>query len=253
MSSQNQFQPLCDVNIFIKRLGLGLICSVHRSVNWNLAMDLSRSVERGVQTKPLPSATSVLFHTLSLYNLKISCATKQNCFTKPKYPPYDFCGKKCGASAASKLNVPMATLPVQTIPAASAPLPTANNRTGGHAKAPPPKPHVPQIPPAPTFPAARDRRADPSKTVTVAQPPANTPSTILQNVKQAFTSNSQQQQPQPQKSEPHSQSTTKNRSSQAPATTPPALNCLIPGCGKPVHVDENGFPASAYCSQRHRE
>jgi len=31
------------------------------------------------------------------------------------------------------------------------------------------------------------------------------------------------------------------------------LECLIPGCGKPVHVDAKGLKASDYCSMRHRE
>ncbi|KAJ2932507.1 hypothetical protein H1R20_g4587, partial [Candolleomyces eurysporus] len=31
------------------------------------------------------------------------------------------------------------------------------------------------------------------------------------------------------------------------------LECLIPGCGKPVHVDSKGMKTSDYCSQRHRE
>jgi hypothetical protein len=31
------------------------------------------------------------------------------------------------------------------------------------------------------------------------------------------------------------------------------LECLIPGCGKPVHVDAKGMKSSDYCSQRHRE
>ncbi|KAG5642904.1 hypothetical protein DXG03_001911 [Asterophora parasitica] len=30
-------------------------------------------------------------------------------------------------------------------------------------------------------------------------------------------------------------------------------DCLIPGCGKPVHVDANGVKTSDFCSQRHRE
>ncbi|RXW20686.1 hypothetical protein EST38_g5153 [Candolleomyces aberdarensis] len=31
------------------------------------------------------------------------------------------------------------------------------------------------------------------------------------------------------------------------------LECLVPGCGKPVHVDSKGMKTSDYCSQRHRE
>ncbi|KAF5341907.1 hypothetical protein D9611_001973 [Ephemerocybe angulata] len=31
------------------------------------------------------------------------------------------------------------------------------------------------------------------------------------------------------------------------------LECLIPGCGKPAHVDAKGMKTSDYCSQRHRE
>ncbi|KAF8910521.1 hypothetical protein CPB84DRAFT_1672686, partial [Gymnopilus junonius] len=35
--------------------------------------------------------------------------------------------------------------------------------------------------------------------------------------------------------------------------TPDNLECLIPGCGQPVHVDAKGVKASDYCSMRHRE
>jgi len=31
------------------------------------------------------------------------------------------------------------------------------------------------------------------------------------------------------------------------------LECFIPGCGKPVHVDAQGMKTSDYCSMRHRE
>ena len=31
------------------------------------------------------------------------------------------------------------------------------------------------------------------------------------------------------------------------------LECFIPGCGKPVHVDAKGMKTSDYCSMRHRE
>lgn len=31
------------------------------------------------------------------------------------------------------------------------------------------------------------------------------------------------------------------------------LECIIPGCGKPVHVDAKGVKSSDYCSMRHRE
>ncbi|KIJ98118.1 hypothetical protein K443DRAFT_680995 [Laccaria amethystina LaAM-08-1] len=31
------------------------------------------------------------------------------------------------------------------------------------------------------------------------------------------------------------------------------IECLIPGCGKPVHVDAKGVKTSEYCSMRHRE
>ncbi|CAA7269532.1 unnamed protein product [Cyclocybe aegerita] len=31
------------------------------------------------------------------------------------------------------------------------------------------------------------------------------------------------------------------------------IECLIPGCGKPVHIDAKGIKMSDYCSMRHRE
>ncbi|KIM40646.1 hypothetical protein M413DRAFT_165692 [Hebeloma cylindrosporum] len=39
-------------------------------------------------------------------------------------------------------------------------------------------------------------------------------------------------------------------STQKPADN---LECLIPGCGQPVHVDAKGVKVSEYCSMRHRE
>ena len=39
---------------------------------------------------------------------------------------------------------------------------------------------------------------------------------------------------------------------QAPTNMPP-LECLIPGCGKPVHIDTQGNTTSDYCSRKHRE
>lgn len=278
-----------------------------RCVNSNLATRLFRSAVRDVLTKLQLYATSVAFLISRLVTFSnIHAFDEQNCYTKPKFPPYEFCGKKCAAAAASiGLTGPgaiQAPAPVQTIPT-HAPLLAANARAGGYAKTLPPKPYISQGPPAgkslsfedvatmikvtnntlppiasqpqhsAPLPAPRradlsktaaiiqppvTRRADLSKTATIVQPPANignnAAATVLQSVKQAFSTSSQPQQLQPQKSESYSQGSTKSRSSQTLATAPPpALDCLIPGCGKPVHVDENGYPASAYCSQRHRE
>ena len=41
-----------------------------------------------------------------------------------------------------------------------------------------------------------------------------------------------------------------HNSTQKPADN---LECLIPGCGQPVHVDAKGVKVSEYCSMRHRE
>ena len=45
-------------------------------------------------------------------------------------------------------------------------------------------------------------------------------------------------------------------SAQQPITTIAAathVECLVPGCGKPVHTDVQGVKTSDYCSKRHRE
>jgi hypothetical protein len=44
-----------------------------------------------------------------------------------------------------------------------------------------------------------------------------------------------------------------NTASSQQAAAADDLECLIPGCGKPVHVDSKGLKASDYCSMRHRE
>lgn len=103
-----------------------------------------------------------------------------------------------------------------------------------------------QPPPLPLPPAQASLRY-PNPNVTAA--PANPTTSVLQSVKQAFASVSQTQPP-PSKAPPYIQTNSRAQYPQAPGVAP---DCLIPGCGKPVHVDENGLPASDYCSQRHRE
>ncbi|KAF7970557.1 hypothetical protein HWV62_23649, partial [Athelia sp. TMB] len=119
---------------------------------------------------------------------------------------------------------------------------------GAPGAQPPPLPVPPQAPPARSRPP-----------VPQAPLPANPAAAVLQSVKQAFSGGAPP--PPPPPPPPPAPSGGKNQGyvyippqSQLPQTKGGAtLICLIPGCGKPVHLDDNGLPASDYCSQRHRE
>jgi hypothetical protein len=78
---------------------------------------------------------------------------------------------------------------------------------------------------------------------------ANTAGSVLQTVRHAFSMGPQQPSA-PPKSQSE-QANVQNQYAHVPVCLSP--DCLIPGCGKPVHLNENGLPASDYCSQRHRE
>ncbi|PFH48380.1 hypothetical protein AMATHDRAFT_76772 [Amanita thiersii Skay4041] len=66
----------------------------------------------------------------------------------------------------------------------------------------------------------------------------------------------QQQQQQQQIPASNTSSANSSNTAQLSAGTHPPIAptlCLIPGCGKPVHVDAQGLFPSSYCSKKHRE
>jgi len=138
-------------------------------------------------------------------------------------------------------NVPQA--PAQTLPSVAGPTLAASTNAYTYSKTSPAKPSTTQAPPAslqpPPLPLPQAPVILKAPNSTLPPVPTNTLNSVLQHTKQAFSAASQPPQP-----------PSKSQYGQA-LGDPPA--CLIPGCGKPVHVDENGMPASDYCSQRHRE
>ncbi|KAF8335148.1 hypothetical protein F5887DRAFT_620500 [Amanita rubescens] len=181
-----------------------------------------------------------------------TCATQasalcKHCLKKPKFQNFDYCGKNCAALAAASGAVrPQAGVVVnpvqQQVPATKA---VANNPKTNPSKFNPIQvaklvaQHMPQMSSstnaAPAVPATQPA----GQAVAGAAPPP-----AAQN-NNPFMNLTNQQQP----SQPIAPNGT---SAQAPVGTPP-LQCLIPGCGKPVHVDTQGNTTSDYCSRKHRE
>ncbi|KIM80427.1 hypothetical protein PILCRDRAFT_822558 [Piloderma croceum F 1598] len=188
-----------------------------------------------------------------------TCASKavtlcNNCYAKNKFPPFDYCGKTCAATANAKA-ANNNNAPIQAPLGVAGPQIAANANTNGSSKNLPPKPYVAQAPPAPLYPSPLPLPSAPLGTKytnpNIPPDPANAvTSTVLQTVQRVFSGGSQQQ-TLPPKAQPFGQANGRGQYGQAPVGPP--HDCLIPGCGKPVHVDENGIPASDYCSQRHRE
>jgi len=189
-----------------------------------------------------------------------TCATQAGtlcnyCQKKPKYQNYDFCGKNC-ASLAGANNVRTAGATTQP-QLQTAPKNTAGAAyTGNSQKAPNSTfdpvqlaklvvQHIPQVQAmmAPAVQSQAPPVAAPSQSSPkagpppAAKPPRNNPFTNFASKIQTLTTNS---------NDPALQST-------QPDITQVLPECLIPGCGKPVHVDSSGSKTSEYCSKRHRE
>ncbi|TFK36681.1 hypothetical protein BDQ12DRAFT_686325, partial [Crucibulum laeve] len=205
-----------------------------------------------------------------------------HCHKKPKFQNFDFCGKNCAsqanpggkprsggaagpaaqAGAASKapsypkgnnFNIQkqgqpgqqtfdplqIAQLVVQHIPQVQALLASTNaNTSQSTVSAPATQPAVA----APLAPAAQ--------LATVPNAHSNNPFLNLTNAQSAaaLTATPNGTLAPSSQSMPIAQPL--NISTQPSADD---LECLIPGCGKPVHVDSRGMKTSDYCSMRHRE
>ncbi|KZP04323.1 hypothetical protein FIBSPDRAFT_876627 [Athelia psychrophila] len=199
------------------------------------------------------------------------CASKAttlcgNCWTKPKFPPFEYCGKKCASSASAGNPGPNANayMQPQVLPGVAGIQlmtpnpnpPNGNTYTKTLPQAPASQSQPPPLPIPPPAPPAGRRPPVPQ-----GPPPANPAAAVLQSVKQAFSGGAPASPPPPPPPPPPGPPGSKNNGfvyippqSQLPQTKGGAtLICLIPGCGKAVHLDANGLPASDYCSQRHRE
>ncbi|KAJ7222933.1 hypothetical protein C8J57DRAFT_1094316, partial [Mycena rebaudengoi] len=179
-----------------------------------------------------------------------------HCQKKPKYQNFDFCGKNCAALAAAALPTSNRSaaknLPSSQPSSTPSSRPAVNADSGcspGTSEYPPRRQLVAQhIPQVQTFLNAVTPAAPPATNAPAVVPPlpANTaqPKPRLNN---PFLNLS--------KKAPLPNGIPAVPSSAAPpnATQPSEpLDCLIPGCGQPVHVDSSGF-SSDYCSRKHRE
>ncbi|KAJ6544996.1 hypothetical protein DFH09DRAFT_1040484 [Mycena vulgaris] len=194
-----------------------------------------------------------------------TCATQtatlcNYCQKKPKYQNFDFCGKNCAALAAAAAP-PSGNRSAKTASASQGQVSSkAPARPSGNAAAPqaPAKPildpiqlaklvaqHIPQVQSflaavAPAQPAAPPAASAPAPAPAPSQPkPRNNPFLNLTN------------QPPPSNAPAAASSGTAGLTTATQDPLQP-LDCLIPGCGQPVHVDSSGA-MSDYCSKKHRE
>ncbi|KAJ7755523.1 hypothetical protein B0H16DRAFT_716684 [Mycena metata] len=185
------------------------------------------------------------------------------CQKKPKYQNFDFCGKNCAALAAAA--APASANRTTKNPPAPAFKTAGRGTTNAAAPQAPGNPlldpvhlaklvaqaaqHIPQVqsflaavvpaqpapPPAPvSAPVSVPMPANPQP----KPPPRNNP----------FL-NQGKQQPASSSPAPASSGAAVPNPTQAPLQP---LDCLVPGCGQPVHVDASGA-MSDYCSKKHRE
>ncbi|KAF8972244.1 hypothetical protein BDZ97DRAFT_1650119 [Flammula alnicola] len=213
-----------------------------------------------------------------------AAALCNHCHKKPKFQNFDYCGKNCAALAnpggksrnagpsasapqygagSTQVNpnsnkqgafdpVQLAKLVAQHIPQVQAMFAPSGNPAGQGAAPPAPQPivtnpfanPVPQVVPPVTYnnaplnnpflnPGPLNQNAYQGAPAAAAQNPMTNGA-----VKLAASSN-----PLPAAQQLH-------LSTQQSATN---IECLIPGCGKPVHADAKEVKTSDYCSMRHRE
>ncbi|KAJ7111955.1 hypothetical protein C8R44DRAFT_882985 [Mycena epipterygia] len=188
------------------------------------------------------------------------------CQKKPKYQNFDFCGKNCAALAAATPtpgNRPTKT-PASQVSSKSA------GRSSGTAAAPQAPAnslldpvhlaklvaqHIPQV--AQHIPQVQSFLAAVAPAQPSAPPPVNAP------LPAPVTSSAQPKLPRnnpflnvtnqpPQSNTPAAASSDTAAPNAVPQAPLQPLDCLIPGCGQPVHVDSSGV-MSDYCSKKHRE
>ncbi|KAJ7757693.1 hypothetical protein DFH07DRAFT_457522 [Mycena maculata] len=181
------------------------------------------------------------------------------CQKKPKYQNFDFCGKNCASLAAA---VPTSgTRPAKNSASAQTPAGRPGANAAVSAPQAPVNPlldpvhlaklvvqHIPQVQ---SFLAA--------VAPVVAQPAAAAP--VAPSASMPVPVAAPANPPKP-RNNPFLNLSTPGPSNTAAASSGTAapnsnaiqqpLNCLIPGCGQPVHVDSSGV-MSDYCSRKHRE
>ncbi|KAJ6512671.1 hypothetical protein C8R45DRAFT_961046 [Mycena sanguinolenta] len=195
------------------------------------------------------------------------------CKKKPKYQNFDFCGKNCAASAAAAGTPAAGNRSVNTANSGST---QASSKSAGRPSTAPQAPtnslldpmqlaklvaqHIPQV--AQHIPQVQSLLA----AVAPSQPAAQAPPPISAPNPAPAPANPQPKQPRnnpflhskqpPASGTPavpvSSGAAAAPNSSAAPPDPAQPLECLIPGCGQPVHVDASGA-MSDYCSKKHRE
>ncbi|KAJ6620074.1 hypothetical protein B0H10DRAFT_2362502 [Mycena sp. CBHHK59/15] len=176
------------------------------------------------------------------------------CQKKPKFQNYDYCGKNCASLAAATTTAASGNHAAKSAPSAQVAPKTSSRPNANTVALPAPAnplldpvqlaklvaQHIPQVQ---SFLAAVGP-AQPVAAAPVATaplpPPANLPAKpknnpFLNASKQVLSQNAPGAPP-----------------SGAPVQPLEPLDCLIPGCGQPVHVDASGAQ-SDYCSKKHRE
>ncbi|KAF8150099.1 hypothetical protein B0H34DRAFT_732421 [Crassisporium funariophilum] len=203
-----------------------------------------------------------------------------HCHKKPKFQNFEYCGKNCAAQAnpggksrnagaaasgpqatgnnkpsypkANNFNnqkqaapafdpIQLAKLVAQHIPQVQAMLAPAN--PAGQSTAPLGGGYAPQVIPPTAYNAATN---NPFLNVTNQASYQTPPAPVAQNAMTngAVHISAASSQPPPSAAQ-------QLHLSAQPSTI--NLECLIPGCGQPVHVDAKGVKSSDYCSMRHRE
>ncbi|KAF8630187.1 hypothetical protein AX15_003065 [Amanita polypyramis BW_CC] len=165
------------------------------------------------------------------------------CQKKPKFQNFDYCGKNCAALANAGTTRPQQVAvvnPVQqqgSVPKAAAnntktnPLKSINQAAKLVAQ------HMPQV----------LGSSNGAASVPTTQPAGQAPAPPPAYNNNPFMNLTNQAQPAQQ------QAAANGAPTQAQSSTQPPSQCLIPGCGKPVHVDAQGNTTSDYCSRKHRE
>ncbi|KAJ7168648.1 hypothetical protein C8R46DRAFT_237953 [Mycena filopes] len=184
------------------------------------------------------------------------------CQKKPKYQNFDFCGKNCAAlagatpgsgnrsGAAKNSSAPQVKTAGRGATNAAPPQAAANPLLDPVHLAKLVAQHIPQVQSflaavAPAQPPPAPAPAPVSAPLSTPMPPASSqPKPAPKN--NPFLNQSKQQPPAPVASGTAAPNAVPQATMQQP------LDCLVPGCGQPVHVDASGV-MSDYCSKKHRE
>ncbi|KAF7312707.1 hypothetical protein MIND_00285400 [Mycena indigotica] len=178
------------------------------------------------------------------------------CHQKPKYQNFDYCGKNC-AAAATKAGTGNATGNRPTKKAAPNATPFGTTSIGGVTIDPLQiaklvAQHIPQVQNLMTAVGPVIGQAQPQSVPPVASaaPPRAAPAPK----NNPFVNNGASLAPKPAAAPVILPAASSLSTPSAPNGAPLAVpDCLIPGCGQPVHVDVASGSISAYCSKKHRE